>query len=250
MVEYSEEHVLDKHPELVIPGAGPSRVTLPELQDELSPHLSDEETRSVIKVEQIVDEIVDPLPCGSNNNPLLPDGFDQDIAGGAIDTDTNYDDNDVKIISCLPPKKSRTGQKSQSPECEEMVSTTNMSRHIKRYHYCPAGKNYKSKSSSIPKSVKIKCEFCGKGLAKTSLTKHIRMVHQRKRCHREEGRKFTCAECGVVFKSRDLIRLHVSKCPAVKTKLLLHEAQVHIQGVEEKSCINLPNDPLKEKNFS
>ena len=55
MVEYSEEHVLDKHPELVIPGAGPSRVVLPELKDELSPHLSDEETRSVIKVEQIVD---------------------------------------------------------------------------------------------------------------------------------------------------------------------------------------------------
>ena len=55
VVEYSEEHVLDKHPELVIPGAGPSRVTLPELKDELSPHLSDEETRLVIKVEQIVD---------------------------------------------------------------------------------------------------------------------------------------------------------------------------------------------------
>ena len=51
VVEYSEEHVLDKHPELVIPGAGPSRVVLPELKDELSPHLSDEETRSVIKVE-------------------------------------------------------------------------------------------------------------------------------------------------------------------------------------------------------
>ena len=50
MVQFSEEHVLDKHPEMVIPGAGPSRVMLPELKDELSPHLSDEETRSVIKV--------------------------------------------------------------------------------------------------------------------------------------------------------------------------------------------------------
>ena len=48
VVEYSEEHMLDKHPELVIPGAGPSRVVLPELKDEFSPHLSDEETRSVI----------------------------------------------------------------------------------------------------------------------------------------------------------------------------------------------------------
>ena len=54
VVEYSEEHVLDKHPELVIPGAGPSRVTLPELKDEFSPNLSDEEIRSVIKVEQIM----------------------------------------------------------------------------------------------------------------------------------------------------------------------------------------------------
>ena len=50
MVQFSEEHVLDKHPEMVIPGAGPSRVMLPELRDELSPHLSDEETRSVIQV--------------------------------------------------------------------------------------------------------------------------------------------------------------------------------------------------------
>ena len=56
VVEFSEEHVLDKHPELVTPGPGPSRVILPELKDELSPHLSDEETRSVIKVEEIMDK--------------------------------------------------------------------------------------------------------------------------------------------------------------------------------------------------
>ena len=55
MVQFSEEHVLDKHPEMMIPGAGPSKVMLPELKDELSPHLSDEETRSVIKVEQVMD---------------------------------------------------------------------------------------------------------------------------------------------------------------------------------------------------
>ena len=53
LVDYKENEVV--LPELVFPGAGPSRVTLPEQQDELSPHLSDEETRSVIKVEQIVD---------------------------------------------------------------------------------------------------------------------------------------------------------------------------------------------------
>ena len=58
MVQFSEEHVLDKHPEMMIPGAGPSKVTLPELKDELSPHLSDEETRSVIKVEELTDKIL------------------------------------------------------------------------------------------------------------------------------------------------------------------------------------------------
>ena len=63
----------------------------------------------------------------------------------------------------------------------------------------------------------------------------------------EKGsRRFTCYECGVVLKSRDLIELHVSKCPAVKSKLLLHEAQVHLQGVTEKESINLPNDPNKD----
>merc|ERR1719480_414785 len=62
----------------------------------------------------------------------------------------------------------------------------------------------------------------------------------------EKARRFTCQECGIVFRSRDLIQLHVTKCPAVKSKMLLHEAQVHLQGVEEKSCINLPNDPHKD----
>ena len=57
MVQFSEEHVLDKHPEMVIPGAGPSRVMLPGLKDELSPHLSDEETRSVIKVDEFTDKL-------------------------------------------------------------------------------------------------------------------------------------------------------------------------------------------------
>ena len=58
VVQFSEEHMLDKHPEMVIPGAGPSRVMLPELRDELSPHLSDEETRSVIKVEEFTDKLL------------------------------------------------------------------------------------------------------------------------------------------------------------------------------------------------
>jgi len=62
----------------------------------------------------------------------------------------------------------------------------------------------------------------------------------------ERARRFTCCDCGVVFKSRDLIRLHVSKCPAVKSKMLLHEAQVHLQGIKESSSINLPNNPDKD----
>ena len=63
----------------------------------------------------------------------------------------------------------------------------------------------------------------------------------------EKGRRFTCQECGIVFKSRDLIQLHVLKCPAVKSKMLLQEAQLHLQGVKEKSFINLPNSLSKSK---
>merc|ERR550534_1346143 len=104
-----------------------------------------------------------PLASGTNNNQLLPpDGFDQDVPVGAgEDTETNYVDNDVFFESSLPPKNSRTGKKSQCPDCDKIVSTTNMSRHIKQYH-CPGGINYKSakstRRSSKPKSVKIKIE--------------------------------------------------------------------------------------------
>ena len=45
----SEERMLDKHPEKE------SRVSLPQLEDELAP-ISDEETRSVIKVEEFMDK--------------------------------------------------------------------------------------------------------------------------------------------------------------------------------------------------
>ena len=58
VAQFSEEHVLDKHPEMMIPGAGPSKVMLPELKDEVSPHLSDEETRSVRKVEVFTDKML------------------------------------------------------------------------------------------------------------------------------------------------------------------------------------------------
>ena len=47
----SEERMLDKNPEMA------SRVSLPELEDELAP-ISDEETRSVIKVEEFMDKML------------------------------------------------------------------------------------------------------------------------------------------------------------------------------------------------
>ena len=69
MLQVSEEHMLDKHPEMVSPGVKSeermldkhpekeSRVSLPELEDELAP-ISDEETRSVIKVEEFMDKML------------------------------------------------------------------------------------------------------------------------------------------------------------------------------------------------
>ena len=79
------------------------------------------------------DPLADPLSCGRNNN-RLPDGYLQDVSGGAIDTETNYDGSEVKIMSSLPPKNSRIGQKSKCAKCDEIVSSSYMSRHIKRYH--------------------------------------------------------------------------------------------------------------------
>ena len=73
VLQVSEEHMLDKHPEMASPvvkseekmldknpemaSPAPSRVSLPELEDELAP-ISDEETRSVIKVEEFMDKML------------------------------------------------------------------------------------------------------------------------------------------------------------------------------------------------
>ena len=56
-----------------------------------------------------------PRSCGRSNN-RLPDGYLQDVAGGVIDTKTDYDGREVKIMSSLPPKNSRIGQKSKCAE--------------------------------------------------------------------------------------------------------------------------------------
>ena len=127
----------------------------------------------------------DPLAFSMNNNQPLH-GFDQDVSGGA---ETNNDDNNVEIVSSLPPKNSRIGQKSKCPNCDEMVATSYMSRHNKQYHR-PGGKYYNSASSTRRQSKPIKCEFYWKGLAEGSLAKHIREVHQGKRC-RKCGRAFS-----------------------------------------------------------
>ena len=82
----------------------------------------------------------DPLEFVTNNNQLPLDGVK--------DTEINYDDNDVEIMSSSPPKKNSTrGQRSKCAECDQMISTTNLSRHIKRNH-CPGGKSFKSAKSS------------------------------------------------------------------------------------------------------
>ena len=140
----------------------------------------------------------DPLEFVTNNNQLPLDGVK--------DTEINYDDNDVEIMSSSPPKKNSTrGQRSKCAECDQMVSTHNMSRHIKRYH-CPGGKNFKSVKSSRRRnkteSVKIKCEFCGKGLAKSYLAKHIQEVHQSKQCRL----------CGLTFSFRHSLIDHERFC--------------------------------------
>ena len=139
----------------------------------------------------------DPLEFGTNNNQLALDGVKEEI---------NYDDNDVEIMSSSPSKKNSTrGQRSKCAECNQMISTTNLSRHIKRYH-CPGGKSFQSAKSSRrqnkTKSVKVKCEFCGKNLAQSYLAKHIQEVHQSKQCR----------WCGLTFSFRNSLIDHEMSC--------------------------------------
>ena len=135
--------------------------------------------------------------CSTNNN-RLPDGLDQDpldvLDQGANDAESNYDENDVEITSSKPPKSPRIG-KRKCAECDEMVSISNMSRHNKQYH-SPGGKNYKSAKFTRRQTgpARIKCEFCGKGLAESSLANHIRVVHKGKQC-RWCGLEFSFKHC-------------------------------------------------------
>ena len=141
----------------------------------------DDEAENAFSESTLTEGVIgDPLAFGMNNNQPLH-GFDQDVSDGG--EETNDDDNDVEIVSSLPPKNPRIGQKSKCPKCEEMVGPSYLSRHDKQYHR-PGGKYFKSAKSTRRQSKLIKCEFCWKGLAEGSLAKHIREVHQRKRCRK------------------------------------------------------------------
>ena len=59
------------------------------------------------------------------------------------------------------------------------VSSTYMRRHMKQYH-CPRGKFYEA--APVPKRMveQIKCEYCGKNVARSYHARHIQDVHQKK----------------------------------------------------------------------
>ena len=128
----------------------------------------------------------------------------------------------------------------------QYTTLTNLKMHFR--NYCGANKtpNYLRNPRSQPAKLK-RPSLHNDEDSKQEVLKGIDVEEKVDVSSSEKGsRRFTCHECGIVFKSRDLIQLHVSKCPAVKSKLLLHEAQVHLQGVSEKESINLPNDPNKD----
>ena len=128
----------------------------------------------------------------------------------------------------------------------QYTTLTNLKMHFR--NYCGANKtpNYLRNPRSQPAKLK-RPSLHNDEDSKQEVLKGIDVEEKVDVSSSEKGsRRFTCHECGIVFKSRDLIQLHVSKCPAVKSKLLLHEAQVHLQGVAEKESINLPNDPNKD----
>jgi len=108
----------------------------------------------------------------------------QDGIGEVGDVETNDEDNDVEFMaSSTPKRKTKAGQTSKCQECNVMVSTSNMSRHIKQYH-CEGGQFYKSAPARKAKvrTAKMKCEFCGKQLARSYLARHIQDVHKNKKC--------------------------------------------------------------------
>ena len=176
----------------------------------------------------------DPLKIGNNN----VGGYSyQDVLGHVGNVGTNHEDNDVEsginyedndvefginhedndleprinhedtnvefLASSQPKKKSKAGQKSKCLECDVMVSTTNMSRHI-RQHHCEGGAFYNSGPARKARSAKIKCEFCGKNVAKNYLAKHIKVIHQNK------DKK--CSWCDLVFSFKGSLVDHMRVC--------------------------------------
>ena len=119
-----------------------------------------------------------------NNNIEFGSNVDGIGEAEVKDVETNNEDTDVEFMASSPPKrKSKAGKRCKCSECDVMVSTSNMSRHIKQYHR-EGRQSYKSAPALKAKvrTAKIKCELCGKHLAKSYLARHNQEVHQKKKC--------------------------------------------------------------------
>ena len=62
---------------------------------------------------------------------------------------------------------------------------------------------------------------------------------------KDQRRKFTCRECGLVFYSRDLIQLHVAECEAVKSRIILNQAE-GLLSRSRRTEENKKQDPSKD----
>ena len=62
---------------------------------------------------------------------------------------------------------------------------------------------------------------------------------------KDQRRKFTCKECGLVFYSRDLIQLHVAECEAVKSRIILNQAE-GLLSRSRRTEENKMRDPSKD----
>jgi len=144
------------------------------------------------KLEITLIEVSEDTPSHSENNNI-EFGSNLDGIGEAEvkDVETNNEDKDVEFMASSPPKrKSKAGKRCKCSECDVMVSTSNMSRHIRQCHR-EGGQFYKSAPARKAKvrTAKIKCELCGKHLAKSYLARHNQEIHQKKKCR----------WCGVVW---------------------------------------------------
>ena len=169
-----------------------------------SPTLEESELISNIKIEAlesiIEDGKNDKSYSGSGSGPQYGSG-DEDGLAEVEDSQMDNEDNDVKFLSSSQPKKTtKAGRRSQCAECDVTVSSTYMRRHMKQYH-CPRGKFYGA--APVPKRMveQIKCEYCGKNVARSYHARHIQDVHQKK-----------CKWCRMAFSFRQSRDEHEMIC--------------------------------------